>query len=123
MNNTELTVERSWSLEELERRFKETFETTLRIFDDRNRRIFNDPRRIDEMGNVTVDSVTIQGSASVGDIEELLQQTFGLKARITTPNDWMFAPKDLPLYKVHELRRHWVHPDLHALKEKYKETK
>ena len=123
MNNAELIVERRWSLAELERRFRETFKATLRIFDERNHRIVNDPRCIDEIGSVTVDNVTIQGSAPVGDIETLMQQSLGLKVRIATSNDWKFAPKDLPLYRVHEIPAREGYIDSHALKEKYKETK
>lgn len=119
MNNTELTIERSWTLGELERHFKETFKATLRIFDDRKHRIINDPRRIDEMGAVTVDSTTIRSYAPVGDIEDLMQQAFGLTVRITSPNDWKFAPKDLPLYNVQEMPTHG-YVDCHELKEKYK---
>lgn len=119
--NSELTVDRGWTLKELERRFKETFKATLRIFDDRKHRLINDPRRIDEMGDVTVDSTTIRGYAVVGDIEDLMQQAFGLTVRITSPNDWKFAPKDLPLYNVQEMPTHG-YVDCHELKKKYKKT-
>ena len=122
MDKKELTLERGWTLAELMCRFKETFGATLRIFDDRNRRIVNDPRRIEEVGIVTVDSITIRGSVPVGDIETLMQQTFGLKVRIATPNDWRFAPQDMPLYRVYELPTHY-YTDAHAMKRKYEETK
>ena len=122
MNNTELTVESNWFLLELERRFKETFQATLRIYDERNHRIGNDTHRIEEFGNVTKNSITIRESDLVGDVEMLLQQAFGLKVRIYTPDDWSFAPKEFPLNRVREIPR-GVHFDMKALKEKYKETK
>lgn len=122
MDKKELTVECGWTLAELEIQFKETFSATLRGYEGNKRIPVGDDRRINEMGGVTVDSVTIRGSAPVGDIEDLMQQAFGLKVRITTPNDWRFAPKDLPLYKVQELPIHEEYCDMHELKEKYKKN-
>ena len=119
MDKKELTLERGWTLAELERRFKETFQATLRIYDER-KRVGNSTLHIEEFGNVTVNSITIRESDLVGEVEMLLQQAFGLIVRIYTPDDWTFAPKEFSLNRVRKIPRGLVHPDMEALKKNTK---
>lgn len=97
--NAELTIERSWTLKELEVRFNEVFEADLWIYEG-NKRICHDPRRIEEFGSVTGDTLHVRGIDQVGDIVKRMHDTFGLSVRIRDCRFGQQPPDFLPLYKV-----------------------
>lgn len=108
--NAGLTIERSWTLEELEVRFNVAFEADLWIYEGMNR-IRHDPRRIEEVGTVTSDTLCVRGTDQVGDIVKRMHDSFGLTVRI---RDCRFArqpPDKTPLYNVRETKRPY-HPDI-----------
>lgn len=108
--NAGLTIERSWTLEELEVRFNVAFEADLWIYEGMNR-IRHDPRRIEEVGTVTSDTLCVRGTDQVGDIVKRMHDSFGLTVRI---RDCRFArqpPDNSPLYNVRETKRPH-HPDI-----------
>ena len=102
--NAGLTIERSWTLEELEVRFNVAFEADLWIYEGM-KRIRHDPRRIEEFGTVTSDTLCVRGTDLVGDIVKRMHDSFGLTVRI---RDCRFArrpPDNTPLYNVRETKR------------------
>ena len=108
--NAGLTIERSWTLEELEVRFNVAFEADLWIYEGM-KRIRHDPRRIEEFGTVTSDTLCVRGIDQVGDIVRRMHDSFGLTVRI---RDCRFArqpPDNTPLYNVRETKRPH-HPDI-----------
>lgn len=108
--NAGLTIERSWTLEELEVRFNVAFEADLWIYEGM-KRIRHDPRRIEEFGTVTSDTLCVRGTDQVGDIVKRMHDSFGLTVRI---RDCRFArrpPDNMPLYNVRETKRPY-HPDI-----------
>ena len=108
--NAGLTIERSWTLEELEVRFNVAFEADLWIYEGM-KRIRHDPRRIEEVGTVTSDTLCVRGTDQVGDIVKRMHDSFGLTVRI---RDCRFArrpPDNMPLYNVRETKRPY-HPDI-----------
>jgi hypothetical protein len=108
--NAGLTIERSWTLEELEVRFNVAFEADLWIYEGM-KRIRHDPRRIEEFGTVTSDTLCVRGIDQVGDIVRRMHDSFGLTVRI---RDCRFArrpPDNTPLYNVRETKRPY-HPDI-----------
>lgn len=108
--NAGLTIERSWTLEELEVRFNVAFEADLWIYEGM-KRIRHDPRRIEEVGTVTSDTLCVRGTDLVGDIVKRMHDSFGLTVRI---RDCRFArrpPDNTPLYNVRETKR-LHHPDI-----------
>lgn len=108
--NAGLTIERSWTLEELEVRFNVAFEADLWIYEGM-KRIRHDPRRIEEFGTVTSDTLCVRGTDLVGDIVKRMHDSFGLTVRI---RDCRFArrpPDNTPLYNVRETKR-LHHPDI-----------
>ncbi|MBR5028046.1 MAG: hypothetical protein IKX51_02385, partial [Bacteroidales bacterium] len=102
--NTVLKIERNWSLAELERRFNEAFEAELRIYDG-NKRIVNDPRRIEELKEATNDPLIIRGVDQVGNIVTRLQDALGLIVRIRDRRYGRTPPDLLPLYMVRDAPR------------------
>lgn len=108
--NAGLTIERSWTLEELEVRFNVAFEADLWIYEGM-KRIRHAPRRIEEVGTVTSDTLCVRGIDQVGDIVKRMHDSFGLTVRI---RDCRFArrpPDNTPLYNVRETKRPH-HPDI-----------
>ena len=108
--NAGLTIERSWTLKELEVRFNVAFEADLWIYEGM-KRIRHDPRRIEEFGTVTSDTLCVRGTDQVGDIVKRMHDSFGLAVRI---RDCRFAwqpPDNTPLYNVRETERPH-HPDI-----------
>lgn len=108
--NAGLTIERSWTLEELEVRFNVAFEADLWIYEGM-KRIRHAPRRIEEFGTVTSDTLCVRGIDQVGDIVKRMHDSFGLTVRI---RDCRFArrpPDNTPLYNVRETKRPY-HPDI-----------
>ena len=108
--NAGLTIERNWTLEELEVRFNVAFEADLWIYEGM-KRIRHDPRRIEEFGTVTSDTLCVRGTDQVGDIVKRMHDSFGLTVRI---RDCRFArrpPDNTPLYNVRETKRPY-HPDI-----------
>ena len=102
--NTELTIERNWSLAELERRFDETFEAELWIYDG-GKRIHNDPRHIEELEGATNDTLIIRGFDQIGDIIKRLQEAIGFAVRIRDRRYGQTPPDILPLYVVRDAPR------------------
>lgn len=117
IENTELTIERNWSLADLERRFDETFEAELWIYDG-DKRIRNDSRRIEEFGTVTSDTLCVRGIDQVGDIVKSMHDTFGLTVRIRDHRFGQQPPAILPLYKVRDTPR--PQRDMETLKKQKK---
>ena len=104
IENTELTIERNWSLADLERRFDETFEAELWIYDG-DKRIRNGSRRIEELEGAANDTLIIRGVDHVGDITKRLQEALGLTVRIRDRRYGQTPPDTLPLYAVRDTPR------------------
>lgn len=108
--NTELTIERSWTLEELELRFYEAFEADLWIYEGM-KRIRHDPRRLEEFGTITSDTLCVRGIDQVSDIVKRMHDTFGLSVRIRDRRFGQQPPDNTPLHTVRETTRPH-HPDI-----------
>lgn len=104
------TIERSWTLEELEVRFNAAFEADLWIYEGM-KRIRHDPRRIEEFGTVTSDTLCVRGTDQVGDIVKRMHDSFGLTVRIRDCRFGQQPPDNTPLYNVRETKRPY-HPDI-----------
>ncbi|MBO4588122.1 MAG: hypothetical protein J5711_04380 [Bacteroidales bacterium] len=116
IENVELTIERNWSLAELERRFDETFEAELWIYGvatereqlqslDGNKRIRNNPRRIEELEGAASNTLIIRGSDQIGNIIKRLQEAIGFAVRIRDRRYGQTPPDILPLYVVRDTPR------------------
>lgn len=113
ITNAEMTIERSWTLEELELSFYEAFEADLWIYEG-NKRICHDSRRIEEFGSVAGDTLRVSGRDQVGDIVKRMHDTFGLTVRIRDHRFGQRPPDILPLYKVRDTPR--PQHDMEAMK-------
>ena len=108
--NAGLTIERSWTLEELEVRFNVAFEADLWIYEGM-KRIRHDPRRIEEFGTVTSDTLCVRGTDQLGDIVKRMHDSFGLTVRIRDRRFGQQPPDNTPLHTVRETKRPH-HPDI-----------
>lgn len=97
--NSKLTIESTWTLAELERRFNETFEAELCIYDG-DKRICNDPRQIKELGVSVNDTLLVRGIDQIKDIIRSMQKTLGLNVHICDQRHGQPAPDTIPLYVV-----------------------
>jgi hypothetical protein len=110
--NSELTIASTWTLAELERRFTETFEAELCIYDG-DKRICNDPRQIKELGVSVNDTLLVRGIDQIKDIIRSMQETLGLNVRICDQRYGQPAPDTIPLYIVRDTPR--PHHDMEPL--------
>lgn len=99
--NSELTIERGWNLEELSLQFNAAFVAELQIFDGQQR-ITDGNLRIEEIGNVTCDSLHVRGIESVGEVVKRIHEAFGLTVRIVEQKHGREVDDMIPLYLVHE---------------------
>lgn len=110
--NSELTIASTWTLAELERRFNETFEAELCIYDG-DKRICNDPRQIKELGVSVNDTLLVRGIDQIKDIIRSMQKTLGLNVHICDQRHGQPAPDTIPLYVVCDTPR--PHHDMEPL--------
>lgn len=99
--NSELTIERGWTLGELFLQFTAAFVAELQVFDGQQR-ITDGHLRIEEIGNVTCDSLHIRGVDHVGEVVKQIHEAFGLTIRIVEQKHGREVDDWISLYMVHD---------------------
>ena len=99
--NSELTIEHGWTLDELFLQFTAAFVAELQVFDGQQC-ITDGNLRIEEIGNVTCDSLHIRGFELVGEVAKRIHEAFGLTVRIMEQKHGGEVDSQIPLYLVHD---------------------
>lgn len=102
--NAELTIERHWTVSELNQRFGETFNAELRVFKDQ-KWIKDGDMRIEEIGKVNRDSILVRGIDYVGQVIKCINDAFGLTVKIVDQkHGWDVPDSYLDLIALFQIR-------------------
>jgi hypothetical protein len=105
----DVEVKGNTKVETLQKQFKESFGTEIRVYKTLNTgqgsRPADPKSTLSSIGdqNIKVDTLTIKKSKSVGDIEDEFKGKMGIGIQIMTPDGKNFAPNNISLKEVSKL--------------------